>query len=652
MSLFASEQVLWLLVIVVPLLCGFLFLAWRTKQKLIAQFVQSRLLSNLTVGVSQKRQKFRLVLMVAAVVFLILAMARPQWGFSWEEAKQQGLDIVVAIDTSRSMLAEDLAPNRLTRAKLAALDLMKLSKNDRLGLVAFAGSAFLQCPLTLDEEAFRQSIEALDIGIIPQGGTALTEAIESALTAFEKGNDNHKVLVLFTDGEDHDSDVLAAAEKAAKAGLKIFTIGVGTAEGELINVRDEQGKVGFLKDDAGNAVKSRLDETLLQKIATQAGGFYLPLRGAKPMEALYAQGLSRLPKSDATTKLVRQYRERFQWPLGIAILLLLLEQFLPHRKRIARSASLGMSQSKMKPAQALAISLLIFATGATQASPSSALREYEAGNYHSALDEFRKLSQQKTNDLRLSYNAGTAAYRAKQLEDAQKYFNAAAAAPDLQLQQQAYYNLGNTLFETGEQAPESDKKKEAWENSIKSFQNALKLNSKDPDAKNNLDLVKKRLAELKQQEQQQQSKNDKDQDKKDKDKEKQDGKDQQKKDEQKNQPDKDQDSKDKQKSEKPDDKSKEDQTKQDNEQQNKSKQQAKEDQQKQEEQKQKGESGKDDKSPEQQEQEQQEAMAMAAGKMTQEQARQFLDMQKQEDKALIFKPEKKEKAPNRKLKDW
>ena len=211
MNLFANPQVLWLLLILVAPLCTFLFWSWRTKQKLIAQFVQSRLLANLTIGVSQTRQKLRLVLLAAAVFFLILAMARPQWGFSWEETKQQGLDIVVAIDTSRSMLAEDLAPNRLTRAKLAALDLMRLAKSDRLGLVAFAGSAFLQCPLTLDEEAFRQSVEALDTGIIPQGGTAVTEAIQSALTAFEKGNDNQKVLVLFTDGEDHDSGALARA---------------------------------------------------------------------------------------------------------------------------------------------------------------------------------------------------------------------------------------------------------------------------------------------------------------------------------------------------------------------------------------------------------------------------------------------------------
>lgn len=436
MNLFASPQMFWLFAIFLLPLCVFLFWTWRTKQKLIAQFVQSRLLANLTVGVSQTRQKIRLGLFVAAVFFLILAMARPQWGFSWEEARQQGLDVVVAIDTSRSMLAADLAPNRLTRAKLAALDLMRLAKHDRLGLVAFAGSAFLQCPLTLDEEAFRQSVEALDVGIIPQGGTALTEAIQTALTAFEKENDNHKVLVLFTDGEDHDSGVEAAAEKAGEAGMKIFTIGVGTAQGELIRVPDDQGGTSFLKDDSGNAVKSRLDETLLRKIAVN--GFYLPLQGPKVMETLYAQGLAPLPKSDSTTKLVRQFRERFHWPLGAAILLLVLEMFLPHRKRVTRNPANGNASGKAEAVATLAIMILALATLPAGASPSSALREYEAGNFHSAMDEFKKLSRQKTNDLRLSYNAGTAAYRAKQFEDAQKFLSAAAASPDLKLQQQAY----------------------------------------------------------------------------------------------------------------------------------------------------------------------------------------------------------------------
>ena len=207
---------------------------------------------------------------------MLLALARPQWGFVWEEAKQKGLDIIIAIDTSRSMLARDVAPNRLERAKLAAFDLMKQTKSDRLGLVAFAGTAFLQSPLTLDDQAFRQGVDALNVGIIPQGGTALSAAIHTSIEAFEKNNDNHKVLVLFTDGEDHDADTetLAAAKEAAEAGLHIFTVGVGTKEGELLRVKDDQGNYSFIKDEDGNVVKSHLNETLLRlKIATRSQWF-------------------------------------------------------------------------------------------------------------------------------------------------------------------------------------------------------------------------------------------------------------------------------------------------------------------------------------------------------------------------------------------
>ena len=288
-------EMLWLLLVTVPLLALFLWAAWRKRQRLVAQFVQSRLLANLTVGISPVRQRIRIVLLVTSVALILLALAQPQWGFAWEEAKQRGLDILVAIDTSRSMLAEDIPPNRLTRAKLAALDLMRAAKNDRLGLIAFAGSAFLQCPLTLDDEAYRQSVEALEVGIIPQGGTALTEAIQTAVAAFKDEGEDVKVLVVFTDGEDHEQGTTEAAESAAKGGLRIFTIGVGTAEGELLRQKDEKGNLSYVKDEKGNVVKSRLNETVLREVAQAANGFYLPLRGAGVIEALYNRTFFQTP---------------------------------------------------------------------------------------------------------------------------------------------------------------------------------------------------------------------------------------------------------------------------------------------------------------------------------------------------------------------
>ena len=227
---FEHPQILWLAAAAIPALAGFLFWSWRVKQKLILRFVAPRLLSSLTAGVSPARDKIRLGLLVAAVAGILFALARPQWGFVWEEARQRGLDIIVAMDTSRSMSARDALPNRLEKSKLAVIDLMRLAKSDRMGLVVFAGAAFLQAPLTVDDQAFQQAVDAVSTGIVPVGGTSLSSAIRTTLEAFGKGNDNHKVLVLFTDGEDHDADAdtLAAAKEAAEAGMRIFTIGVGT----------------------------------------------------------------------------------------------------------------------------------------------------------------------------------------------------------------------------------------------------------------------------------------------------------------------------------------------------------------------------------------------------------------------------------------
>lgn len=334
---FANPHMLWLLLAIPPVLLAFFWWSARKRRRLAAQFIQARLLPALTVGISETRQRIRLACLVLAVVALILALARPQWGFHWEEIKQRGLDIVVAIDTSRSMLAQDIAPNRLARAKLAALELMQRAKTDRLGLVAFAGSAFLQCPLTVDDAAFRQSVEALDVNAIPQGGTAIAEAIQTALTAFKEG-DNYKILVLLTDGEDHDSGAVEAAEKAAKEGLRIYTIGIGTAEGELLRITDAQGKSDYVRDEQGNVVKSHLNERLLQQIAgASEGGFYLPLRGAKVIDTLYDDGLAKLPKSQHEEKFVRRYHERYHWPLAAAIVLLLVEMLFPERKREPRT---------------------------------------------------------------------------------------------------------------------------------------------------------------------------------------------------------------------------------------------------------------------------------------------------------------------------
>jgi len=493
---FEHPDLLWLLLAAVPGLTVFYGWAWRKKRWLISQFVQSRLLANLTVGVSATRQKIRMGLLLSAVALLLVVLARPQWGFDWEEARQRGLDILVALDTSKSMLARDIVPNRLQRAKLAALDLLKQARTDRVGLVAFAGTAFLQCPLSLDDEAFRQSVEALDVSIMPQGGTAFAEAIQTARRAFKEKDENHKVLVLFSDGEDHDGNAVDAAKDAAKEGIRIFTVGVGTAKGEVLRVPDSKGGMDFMRDENGQAVSSRLNEPLLREIAQATGGFYMLLSGGETMKVLYERGLAPLPKAEFSAKQVQRWHERFQWFLGATLVLLLVEMLLPERKRVPRSEAILTAATNAGLRKAVTLALFAAMSLCLRASPASALRQYEAKRYAAAYREYQRLLKEKPDDPRLQFNAGTSACQARDYERAQEHFRSALISEDVRLQQQAYYNLGNTLFRTGEEERDLQKREQSWEQAIASYESALRLQTNDVDAKFNIQVVTGKLEEL------------------------------------------------------------------------------------------------------------------------------------------------------------
>jgi len=497
---FEHPNNLWLLLVIPPALALFFWRGERVRQKLLTKFVEARLLASLTVGLSPARRKFRYALMILTVAFLIVTIARPQYGYDKEEVRQSGLDIVVAVDTSKSMLATDIAPNRLARAKLAALELMQTARADRLGLVAFAGDAFLECPLTIDDTAFQQSVQTLDVNSIPQGGTAIAAAINTALTAL-KETDHYKALVLMTDGEDNDSEAgaLEAAQNAAKAGLKIFTIGIGSAEGTLVTIAGADGNTDYIRDEKGQVVKTKLNEALLQQIASTTGGFYLPLRGANTMGTLYERGLAPLPKSEGVEKLVRRYHEQFHWPLAIAMLLLLAEMFFPERLK----SKVQSPKSKVEVAALAVFITILWLPTVASASPSSALRAYQKGSFTNALTEFTMLAEVRTNDLRLIFNAGDAAYRATNFDLARSLFQQVTPSPDLKLQQKAFYNLGNAQYRLGEQKfePDSDSlnaMEETWTEAAQSYAHAVQLNTNDLDAAYNLAFVRRQMELIRQ----------------------------------------------------------------------------------------------------------------------------------------------------------
>ena len=312
-----------------------LFYAWslRRRRRMAERFAARGILENIAPNFSRKRIIFKASLIVLAALLAVFSLMRPQWGFKWEEVKSRGLDILVAMDTSKSMLARDIKPNRLHRAKLAVKEMVGKLRSDRVGLIAFSGSAFLQAPLTTDYGGFLLALDDLDVYSIPRPGTNITAAIREAIKVLKGADKDFKVMVIITDGEDLEGDPIRASQEARKEGLKIFCVGAGTPEGELIPVMSEQGVRGFLKDPSGAVVKSRLNEDVLKKVALNTGGAYVRATGADfGLESLYDKKISKLEKRELESRMRKQYTERFQIFLAIALAILFMEPFIGERR--------------------------------------------------------------------------------------------------------------------------------------------------------------------------------------------------------------------------------------------------------------------------------------------------------------------------------
>ena len=328
---FSDPQAFYVL-IGVPVFALFYWWAFRRKRKALHAFGTPALMDKLASGVSRVRQGIKAALMCVGVAFLVLALVQPQFGTKLEVIHRKGVDLVIVLDTSLSMLAEDIKPNRLDRARFEIEGLIDRLEGDRLGLVAFAGYSHVLCPLTLDYAAAKMFLGQADVGLISEQGTAVAEAIRTAIRGFGATEGKYKALILITDGEDHAADPIAAARAAADQGVRIFAVGVGTAEGELIPLRDGD-RVDYLKDAEGKIVKTRLDEATLKEIARITDGLYVRASsGGIGLQAVYDR-ISEMEKRDLGTQRYAQYIHRFQWPLALALLCFASEALLSDRRR-------------------------------------------------------------------------------------------------------------------------------------------------------------------------------------------------------------------------------------------------------------------------------------------------------------------------------
>jgi Ca-activated chloride channel homolog len=526
-------QPLWLLAGLAA--CAFLFWRYRqfeTQQRTaLARFASLRLLDKLTVSVSPARRRAKQILFVLGVFSLFVALARPQAGYEWQETHRKGLELLFAVDTSKSMLARDVKPDRLSRAKLAVHDLVDKLDGDAVGLVAFAGNAFLQCPMTLDYDAFRESLDAIDTKVIPRGGTDIAAAIREADAVFKTRTAAEKILVLITDGEDLGGAGIAAAKEAANNGVKIFAVGIGSATGELVPVPSENGGTDFVRDASGQLVRSHLDEATLKQITGATGGLYQPLgQQGEGLQKIYKQGLASFTRHDLNSRQAKVPLEQFHWALLAALGCFIAEMLIGTRRKV-REAKTAPAPARAKPAWAhrqasTAAAALGFALlGATAtthgALPQTAEQAYQQGDFAKSQKEYTAAAVKEPTKTELQFNAGSAAYKAGDLAQAATAFQNSLHTEQVPVQQGAYYNLGNTQFRLGQKTEKSNPKETiaTWEKAVGSYDAALQIEPGDPQARHNRDLVKQKIGQLKKQEdqkkQQQQQQQDQKNDSKD-----------------------------------------------------------------------------------------------------------------------------------------
>ena len=434
---------------------GVLAYGFRQRDALLGRFAASRLLEQLTEQASVTRTWIKAGCILLAVLAIGIALARPQLGVEWSERKARGLDIVFILDSSKSMLATDLRPTRLDRAKLAIIDLVERLEGDRIGLIAFAGQAFLQTPPTLDYSAFHESLNAIDPNIMTSGGSDLGNAINEATEAFPSEN-NVKIVVLLTDGEDLSGNAATAAVTAREDGIQVFAIGIGTPEGEYLRIRNEEGIEEFVRGSSGQPVLSKLDEGTLQAIALATGGSYSRL-SSDSLDQLYNSVIARLPREERESELQEIGIERFQWALASALVFLVFDILIRRR----RSASIHTS-------------ILILAT--LTLSPTDTIAQTESNP-----------------DAYSNYNAAYKALVEGDYEAAHaSYATALSRTNDLNLQRDALYNMGHATYQQSRATYRDGDPQAALEQIKKAaafFESAQEMDSTDSSITQDLEKV-------------------------------------------------------------------------------------------------------------------------------------------------------------------
>ena len=477
-------NLLWLL----PLAAMALIVQGRKKKRALQGFADPHLLDRLTAPEHRGRRFIKGLLLLLSLGLLLFALAGPRWGSHYEEVSQKGVDVMLLIDVSPSMLVEDVPPNRLERARREILDFIKVVQGDRVGLVAFAGAAFVQCPLTLDYAALEMFLSALQPDLIPVPGTDLGAAIETGISAYDDKSATDKVIMLITDGEDNEKRGIIAARQAAAKGIKIFVFGIGDIGGGPIPEHDGSG--GFKKDPQGKLILSKLDEESLREIASLTGGTYVrSVAGDLDLDILYFDGIkSRTRAQELKSGKIKVYEERFPLFVLAGFLLLLLEGFIDEKIRSKAGAGRKAIATRAVFWFLAAVAISLLATGRPLAAESPD-ELYRKGRFAEAEKAYARSDMDNPKDLRYRYNRGCAAYRSGDYQSAAAAFaSVLRRSKDDDIRFKAAYNLGNANYRQGD-----------FKSAVEHFKQAIGYDPSSEDTRYNLEIALRALQKQKEQ---------------------------------------------------------------------------------------------------------------------------------------------------------
>ena len=306
------------------------------RKKRLQRFGDTELLSRLMPDASTRKPVVKFVLLMIAYTFVVLGVSGPRFGTKLQEIKRTGSEIIIALDVSNSMMAEDIQPNRLERAKQAVSRLIDRLGDNKIGLIVFAGEAYVQLPITADYVSAKMFLNTISPDIVPIQGTAIGAAINLSVNSFSPASEAGKAIIVITDGENHEDDPVKAAEEAVKQGINVYAIGVGSTQGTPIPMRTTSGQRDFMKDRDGNTVMTKLDEKTLQEMALAGKGIYVRATTANMGLNNVYEEISKLQTSEYETKIYTDFAEMFQWPFGVALVFLLMELLISNRRNFFR----------------------------------------------------------------------------------------------------------------------------------------------------------------------------------------------------------------------------------------------------------------------------------------------------------------------------